>query len=328
MTDRIIVLCAAFILDLLIGDPHFMWHPVQGMGKIIEYTERALRRIMHIHEERDADRGKKIAAGVCIVLVTIGISLCVPVLIIELAGMIHPYAALAAEAFMCYQMLAMKSLRTESMKVYHALAEGDVEKARHAVSMIVGRDTEPLTEEGITRAAVETVAEITSDGVVAPLLYMALFGACGGFVYKAVNTMDSMIGYKNDRYIYMGKAAAKLDDVVNYIPARISALSMIAAAFFMRYHAGDAWRIFRRDRYRHSSPNSAQTEAVCAGALSIQLAGDAWYFGELYSKPTIGDNIRPVEPEDIRRVNRLMYTASCIVLIICVAALLSLRILL
>ena len=321
MTDRIIVLVTAFILDMIIGDPHWLWHPVQGLGRLIEYTEQLLRRVFALREERDADRGKKKVAGGILVILVLLPSVLVPMLILYAAERIHPYVRLAAEIVLCYQMLAMKSLRVESMKVYHALMKQDIEGARQAVSMIVGRDTEKLSEEGITKAAVETVAENTSDGVIAPLIYMALFGACGAFFYKAVNTMDSMIGYKNDKYIYLGMIAAKLDDVVNYIPARLSALFMIVVSGVLGMNTKQAWRIYKRDRYQHASPNSAQTEAVCAGALSIQLAGDAYYFGELYHKPVIGDADRPVLPEDIRSANRLMYGTSILTLLVSVIVL-------
>lgn len=321
MTDRIIVLVTAFILDMIIGDPHWLWHPVQGIGRLIEYTEQLLRRVFALREEREADRGKKKVAGGILVILVLLPSVLVPMLILYAAERIHPYVRLAAEIVLCYQMLAMKSLRVESMKVYHALMKQDIEGARQAVSMIVGRDTEKLSEEGITKAAVETVAENTSDGVIAPLIYMALFGACGAFFYKAVNTMDSMIGYKNDKYIYLGMIAAKLDDVVNYIPARLSALFMIVVSGVLGMNAKQAWRIYKRDRYQHASPNSAQTEAVCAGALTIQLAGDAYYFGELYHKPVIGDADRPILPEDIRSANRLMYGTSILTLLVAVIVL-------
>ena len=315
MPERVIVVCCGFLLDLLLGDPLWLWHPVRGIGKIIEWSERLLRGAFHIHNEREQDKRKKYAAGTILVIITLTLSVGIPLLILYAAWQIHPWLKTVIECIMCYQMLAMKSLKTESMKVYDALKKKDIEQARYAVSMIVGRDTERLNEEGITKAAIETVAENTSDGVIAPLIFLFLFGAPGGFFYKAVNTMDSMIGYKNDAYCYFGTAAAKLDDILNFIPARISALFMIAAAFFLRLDAVNAARIYRRDRYRHASPNSAQTEAVCAGALSIQLAGDACYFGKLYSKPTIGDAIRKVTPEDIRMANRLMYATSLITLL-------------
>lgn len=313
MTERLTVLMIACFLDLLLGDPHWLWHPVRAIGGLIQMTERGLRRIFHIHSGREEDRGKKRTAGVLLVIIVLIFSVGIPTLLLYGAGKIHPLFGMAVESMMCYQMLAMKSLKTESMKVYYALKNGDTEGARAAVSMIVGRDTQNLDEEGITRAAVETVAENTSDGVIAPLLFMMLFGAPGGFFYKAVNTMDSMVGYKNDTYCYFGTAAAKLDDILNFLPARIAAAAMIAAAFFLGLDARNAAYIYRRDRYQHASPNSAQTEAACAGALQIQLAGDAYYFGKRYKKPTIGDAGRKVEAEDIRRANRLLYGTSLLV---------------
>ena len=212
--------------------------------------------------------------------------------------------------FWCGQALAAKGLMQESMNVYRELVKDDLPAARKAVSRIVGRDTEALTAEGVTKAAVETVAENASDGVIAPLLYMLLGGAPLALTYKAINTMDSMLGYKNEKYLYFGRAAAKLDDVANYIPSRLAALLWIMAAAFTRNDAKGAWRIWRRDRRNHASPNSAQTESACAGALGVQLAGPAYYFGEYYPKPTIGDPLRPIEPEDILRADRMMYVAS------------------
>lgn len=217
---------------------------------------------------------------------------------------------------MCYQILAARSLQKESNLVYLALKNEGIEAARKAVSMIVGRDTENLDTEGVTKAAVETVAENTSDGVIAPLCYMFLGGAVLGFTYKAINTMDSMVGYKNETYQFFGTAAAKLDDIVNYIPARISAVLMIVAVYVLGMNGKNAWKIFCRDRYNHKSPNSAQTESVMAGALGVQLAGDAWYFGKLYKKPTIGDSIRKIEIEDIRRSHRLMYGTEILAMLL------------
>ena len=196
------------------------------------------------------------------------------------------------------------------MKVYDRLKNGTLDEARYAVSMIVGRDTQSLTEEGVTKAAVETVAENSSDGIIAPMFYMAIGGAWLMFLYKGINTMDSMLGYKNDKYLYFGRCAAKLDDVANFIPARISGWLMVAATVFVKMDTKNAAKIYRRDRRNHASPNSAQTEAAMAGALDVQLAGNAYYFGKLYEKPTIGDAIRPVEVEDIRRSNRLLYATA------------------
>lgn len=213
---------------------------------------------------------------------------------------------------MTYQILAVKCLKVESMKVYQSLTKEGIEEARKAVAMIVGRDTAVLDGTGVAKAAIETVAENTSDGVIAPMLYTALGGPVLGFLYKAVNTMDSMIGYKNEKYLNFGRTAAKLDDVCNYLPSRISAYLMIAAAYLggSDFSGKGAYRIYKRDRRNHASPNSAQTESVCAGALGIQLAGDAVYFGKVVKKPHIGDDTRPVEYEDIRRANRLMYLTA------------------
>ncbi len=313
MKERIFIICVGCILDLFLGDPHWLWHPVRGIGKIIEWTERGLYRLFSIRPEKEADIEKKKLAGILLVLAVLTTVLAVTFGILTLAGMVHPAFRIVLECIICYQMLAMKSLKTESMKVCRALKGGDVEKARSAVSMIVGRDTGHLTAEGITKAAVETVAENTSDGVVAPLLYLFAFGVYGGVAYKAVNTMDSMVGYRNDRYLYFGRFAARLDDVCNFIPARVSALCMIMAAFLLGLDGRRAAFIFKRDRYCHASPNSAQTEAVCAGALGVELAGDAWYSGVLCKKPVIGDAVREVEAEDIARAGRLLYVTSGIV---------------
>lgn len=308
----------------MLGDPRWMWHPVCGIGKIIEYTKNALQKAFHLSPDRENDKGKKKFAGVLMVIITLAVSVGIPAGLLFAAAKLHPYVRILLEVFWCYQLLAARSLYKESMKVYHALKAKDTEGARYAVSMIVGRDTKGLDEKGITKAAVETVAENTSDGVIAPLLFMICFGIPGGFFYKAVNTMDSMVGYKNDEYLYLGRAAAKLDDLVNFIPARISACLMIAAAWILGMDAGRGVRIYKRDRGNHASPNSAQTEAVCAGALHIQLGGDAWYFGKKYEKPVIGDDDRTVEAEDIKRANKLMLGSSGILWVLGMGVLFSL----
>ncbi|MFQ9846519.1 MAG: adenosylcobinamide-phosphate synthase CbiB [[Clostridium] leptum] len=201
------------------------------------------------------------------------VSVSVPILLLLLANWVSPWLRLILETMMCYQLMATKCLKDESMKFYHKLAKGDIPGARHMLSMIVGRDTERLQADGIARAAVETVAENTSDGVIAPLLFMTVGGAPLGFFYKAVNTMDSMVGYKNEKYLYLGRCAARLDDLLNFVPARLSAWLMILSARMNGMDARNAGRIYRRDRRNHESPNSAHTEAVCAGALRVQLAG-------------------------------------------------------
>lgn len=255
--------------------------------------------------------GEKTAGFFLVLLICIG-SGGVPFLLLYLAYHIHTVLGIALETFMCYQMLAVKSLKAESMRVYEALKKPDLPGARTAVSMIVGRDTRSLSAAGVTKAAVETIAENTSDGIIAPLFYMAIGGPALMFLYKGINTMDSMVGYKNEKYLHFGRYAAKLDDIANYIPARISAWLMILASFFAGFDWKNAKKIFLRDRYNHASPNSAQTEAVMAGALDIQLAGNAFYFGKLYEKPTIGDAVREVETEDIKRANRLLYASAAL----------------
>lgn len=302
MYATIAALVAGYVLDLIIGDPHGMWHPICFIGNMISFFEKRLRT--------GKSEQKDLAAGVLLVILVTGISTAIPLVLLLVCYRIWFWLGFALETYMCYTILAIKSLKTESMKVAKALETEGLEAGRYAVSMIVGRDTKDLTETGVVKAAVETVAENTSDGILAPMFYMVIGGPVLGYFYKAVNTMDSMVGYKNDKYLYFGRCAAKLDDVVNYIPARISAWLMILASACERMNWKNAEKIYKRDRYCHASPNSAQTEAVMAGALEVQLAGDAVYFGKVVKKPTIGDDIRPVEAEDIKRANHLMYLTS------------------
>ena len=255
-------------------------------------------------------------AGVILSVIVLSVSTALPAVLLLVCYRLHFWLGIVGESAMCYYLLAARCLRDESMKVYRALAAGDTEGARRAVSMIVGRDTDALTAEGITKAAVETVAENTSDGVTAPMFYIMLGGAAAGFFYKAANTMDSMLGYKNERYLRFGCFSAKLDDALNYLPSRLTALLMILSAYLSGMDGGNAYRIWRRDRLNHASPNSAQPEAVCAGALGVMLAGDAVYFGKLVKKQTIGDDLRRVTPEDIPAANRLMYVTSVLMLLL------------
>lgn len=299
-------IAAGFLIDCVIGDPHALPHPVVWIGRLIAFLDKRLRR-------GDSNQ-HDISRGVITVLTVVIISTLIPALILYAAYRLHPAVHFAVQSLMCWQIIAPRQLARESGRVREKLLNGDIEGARRAVSNIVGRDTDVLDEDGICRAAVETVAENTSDGVIAPIFWMLLFGAVGGWFYKAVNTMDSMLGYRNKTYLYFGRAAAKADDIVNFIPARLSALCMIAACPLCRLDTKNAFQIFRRDRYRHASPNSAQTESVCAGALGVRLAGDAVYGGVIHQKETIGDPLRAIEPDDIRRANRLMYTASVIAL--------------
>lgn len=296
-------------MDFIFGDPSWLYHPVRIIGKGIELGERILRKLFR--------EKHLVLAGAVLWVIIAGASFLIPLGLLFLAQKIHPGVRFALETFWCFQILAARSLCRESGKVYDRLQEDDLPGARRAVSMIVGRDTESLTGEGVTKAAVETVAENTSDGVTAPLIYMMIGGAPLGFLYKAVNTMDSMLGYKNDRYLYFGRIPAGMDDIFNYIPARITALAMIAAAYVTGLDGKNAWRVYRRDRKKHASPNAAQTESVCAGALRVQLAGDAVYFGKLYKKELIGDRLRPIEPRDIKRAQRLMYVTALLLLLLC-----------
>ena len=292
-----------FVLDAIFGDPDFKLHPIQLIGYLILFLEKVMRRIFPKNERL----GGAVMA-ICVLIICGG----VPFAILFFAYRLNYFFGIAIESVICYFMLAAKSLKQAGMSVYKPLKNGDVDGARKSVSMIVGRDTESLDDIGITKAAVETVAENTSDGVIAPLIYMAIGGGVLGCVYKAINTMDSMVGYKNDRYINFGRFAAKLDDIANYIPSRISAYLMIFASKIMGCNSRNAYRIFKRDSRNHASPNSAQTESVVAGALEIQLAGDAYYFGKLYKKPFIGDGIKPIKYDNIADSIKLMYMTSII----------------
>lgn len=311
MRYHCIAFAAGVLLDLLLGDPHWLPHPVRLIGGLIERLKRWNRSGL-------TDRQKK-KRGLMLVLVVLSSTVLVSGGILAGGYWFHPVLGCMLETLMTYQILALKCLKVESMKVYERLEAKDLPGARQAVSMIVGRDTGQLDEAAVARAAVETVAENTSDGVIAPLLYLALGGPVLGFFYKAVNTMDSMLGYKNEEYLYFGRCAARLDDGMNFLPSRISALLMIFVSLLpgRDFDGKNAWKIWRRDRLRHASPNAAQTEAVCAGSLGIRLAGDASYFGKIVRKPTIGDDIRPVEYEDIRRANRLLYRTAFLCEILC-----------
>lgn len=317
---HMIAFFVGFLLDLVLGDPYYLPHPIRLIGKLITKTEKILRGMRIGGNDKKADsNGRALRQGIELVFIVLISVAAAASFLLSMAYRLHPVLGAAVECMMTYQILAVKCLKVESMKVYQCLKKGSLEQARKAVSMIVGRDTEHLDEEGVAKAAIETVAENTSDGVIAPMLYLAAGGPVLGFLYKAVNTMDSMIGYKNDRYLYFGRAAAKLDDLVNFLPARISAFLMIAASFLAGGHFSgkSAWEIYKRDRRKHASPNSGQTEAVCAGALSIRLAGDASYFGKTVKKPYIGEAVRGIEYEDIKRANHLMYITAWLCEVLC-----------
>ena len=311
MKLRALALALGFLIDVLLGDPHSLPHPVVAIGKLIVALEKALRRLFPA-----TPAGERWAGGV-LWLLTVSISGGVPFALLYACAHVSPWLRLAVESLMCWQILAARSLRDESMKVYAALKTGDLEKSRYAVSMIVGRDTQYLDEQGVTRAAVETVAENCSDGVIAPLFFLALGGAPLGFFYKAVNTMDSMLGYVEPPYKDIGFFPAKLDDVFNYLPARLSALLMLLGGGLLGMDMKEGWRIYRRDRHNHASPNSAQTESVCAGLMGLRLAGDAVYHGVLHKKPYIGDARREITPEDIPLSCKLMYATTVLMLLLC-----------
>lgn len=307
---HLLALVLGFCIDLLLGDPHSIPHPVVLIGKLISAMEKLVRKIFP-----KTVRGENVAGGVLWFLVVL-ISTAVPAGILYLGYMVGPWLGLALESIMCWQILATKSLKVESMKVYTALKAGNPAEYRRAVSMIVGRDTAALDDRAVARAAVETVAENTSDGMIAPMLYLAIGGAPLGFFYKAVNTMDSMLGYVEMPYKNIGLVPAKMDDFFNFLPARLSALLMLLAGWLEGLDIRRGWRIWRRDRRNHASPNSAQTESVCAGLLGLRLAGDAYYHGVLHKKPYIGDPVREIEYEDIPRACRLLYGTAMVSLVL------------
>ncbi|NDL68349.1 adenosylcobinamide-phosphate synthase CbiB [Anaerotalea alkaliphila] len=307
--EIIIAITAGCILDFLFGDPRWLPHPIRLIGWMINKLEKVLRKGCKTPQ-------REYMGGVVLTVLTVTAAFVIPFFILYFIGKVNVLLKTIVETIMCFQIIAAKSLKTESNKVYDELAKGDVASARQKLSWLVSRDTDSLDESGIVKSTVETIAENTSDGVIAPLVYMLIGGAPLGFLYKAVNTLDSMVGYKNDTYVNFGRFAAKLDDLANYIPARLSAYAMIAASAVCRYDWKGAARVYARDKRNHASPNSAHTEAVCAGALGIQIAGPNYYFGKMVDKPTIGDDTRSVEVVDMKRANKLMYCTFIIVLMI------------
>ncbi|MBQ4513539.1 MAG: cobalamin biosynthesis protein CobD [Anaerolineaceae bacterium] len=306
----ILPLFLGFVIDLFFGDPHEIPHPVVWIGKLISFLEIKLRKVFP-----KTAKGER-TAGFILWVITVTVSTGIPWLVLYFCGKVSVYLRIIIESIICWQIIAVRDLKTESMKVYDALSKGSLPEAKKAVSMIVGRDTEKLDETGIIKAAVETIAENTSDGIAAPLFYIALFGTPAGFFYKAVNTMDSMLGYVDPPYTNFGWFPAKADDVFNFIPSRIAAILMLIAGGLQKLDLRNGWKIFVRDRYKHASPNSAQTESACAGLLRVQLAGDAYYHGVLHKKQFIGDPLRNVEREDIPRTCRLMYLTSVLLLML------------
>ena len=315
--SHLTALAVGLALDLLLGDPPRLPHPVVAIGRLIAWLERLLRKLL------PAGARGETAAGAILVIVVAAVSFCVPLLIVTVAERHGFWLRTALESIVCYQALATKCLRDAAMRVYRALADGDIAGARNAVAMIVGRDTVELDASAVTRATVETVAENASDGVVAPMLYFALGGAPLVLLYKAINTMDSMLGYKNETYLHFGRSAARLDDIANFIPARLTALLMVPAAALVGLDWRGAARIGRRDGRNHTSPNAGYPEAACAGALGIVLGGTSSYGGTQIVKPTLGEPTRPVEAADIPRTCRLLYACSLLCFAACSCALLA-----
>lgn len=301
MIYAVLPLTVGFLADCLFGDPHHMPHIVRWCGALITLTEKVLRDVFPATE-----MGEK-TAGCVLVLTVTGICTLLPFYLLN-ALPFWPRIILAS--FLCYQLLASKSLRDETLPVYDALEQSDLPGARKAVSMVVGRDVNSLDEAGVTRAAIETVAENAADGVAAPLMFIALFGVCGGCFYKAVNTLDSMVGYRNRRYRYFGTCSARLDDIAGFIPARLAGVFFILSAFFTGDSVSGALKVFLRDRKKHASPNSAHTEAAVAGAIGVRLAGPAVYFGEIHEKPYLNEHGREAVPADILRSHRLLQVFS------------------
>ena len=314
-----VIILIAFLLDCVIGDPQNPCHPIRLIGSCISLGVRAFKRA------KPNGLAIRFMLGAVLAIVVICVSFTATRLILSGIYRISWWVGLVAEGIICYFLIAAKALKVESMKVYNSLKAGDLPSARRNLSYIVGRETKNLDEKGIVRAAVETVAENLSDGVIAPLIFIFIGGAPLGMAYKAVNTLDSMIGYRNEDYELFGKFAARLDDVVNFIPSRVSALFMMMACVFVSGNIRGAVRIYAKDRRKHKSPNAAQTESVCAGALGLCLGGDSFYHGKLVQKPTIGDDINTPAPEHIKAANRLMYASVIVAVAVLMAASLVLR---
>ena len=299
MPDTIWALIIGFALDLALGDPEWLYHPVRLIGRYISFAEKRLRR-----------RGGNLRrSALWLTASTVLLSMLVSAAILFLLRLWGRLPLLIGMSLLDWMGIAVTSMASEARGVRKALAQG-VEAGRRQVARIVGRDTQNLSEEEIVKAAVETVAENTTDGVIAPIMWAALGGPIALWGFKAASTLDSMVGYMDEKYRDIGWSSARLDDVLNYIPARITAVLMCAAAFLARFDAKNAWRIVRRDHANHKSPNCAWSEAAAAGALHIQLGGTHMYFGKPVEKPTIGDDDRPAAREDIDRANTLLYLTS------------------
>lgn len=294
-------LTIGYLLDLIIGDPQNPLHPIRLIGNLCKRIENYFRK-----ELSNSLKMAGLLTWISVVLIVFIFTN----LILKLGYGLNYIFGIMVSGIIIYFCIATKSLKVEALKVVKALKDNDIEEARHRLSYIVGRDTKSLDKEGILRAVVETIAENVSDGVVAPILYAGLFGAPFALVYKAVNTMDSMFGYKNDKYYEFGYFPAKLDDIFNYIPARLTGYLIIASAYFLKLDYKNSYNIYKRDRYNHSSPNSAHPEAAVAGALGLKLGGANYYFGKLVEKPTIGDEVKKIEINDVYITNRILYLVS------------------
>jgi len=313
-------IAAALILDQIIGDPRWFPHPVRMIGWLCRRCEEFFNKIFYSRR----------LAGFCSVVIVLITTILTVGIVLETLATVSPYLSCTAAILLLYTTIAAKDLVVHSRKVYECLVSDDIASARYAVSLIVGRDTENLDKPGIVRACVETVAENMVDGVTAPLFFGILvslfapiseFGsielaAFGAMTYKAINTMDSMFGYKNEKYCEFGWTAARLDDLVNFLPARISGGLVVLSAFVLKLNGKGAAKILLRDRLRHSSPNSAHTESAVAGALGIQLGGESYYFGVKSSKPTIGDRVRDIHESDILLTGKLMKIGSLFFVVI------------
>lgn len=294
-------LTIGFILDLLIGDPNNPFHPVRGIGLLASKLETIFRKLL---------KNSLKIAGLIVWMITIILTFAITYGIIFVCMKINKYLGIIVQGIIIYFCISAKGLVVEGYKVIKYLNEGNIEKSRKQLSYIVGRDTESLDSKGITRAVIETIAENMSDGVIAPILFAGIFGAAGSMAYKAVNTMDSMFGYKNEKYIKFGYFPAKLDDLFNYIPARVTGILIIISSFFLKRDYKNSLKIYKRDRYNHTSPNSAHPEAAMAGALDIQLGGANYYFGKIVEKPVIGDKIKEIEINDVKKTAEILYLSA------------------
>lgn len=305
---NILIMILGYIMDLVFGDPYWFPHPVRFIGKLISKTEKFIRK--HAKSEKSLKYW-----GILMWLVPVVTTALVTALIVKIASF-NKYVEIFVSAFIIYTTLSTKCLKDEATKIYKVLETGDIKKSRVQLSYIVGRDTTNLSQSEIIRATVETVAENTVDGTISPMFYGFLFGPVGAMTYKAINTLDSMVGYKNDKYLNLGCVSAKLDDVANFIPARLTAIFMPLGAFLCGMNGLNSFKIAIRDRKNHKSPNCAFAEGAAAGAIGVQLGGTNIYFGKEVYKPTIGDKKRELENYDIVRMNKLMYATTANALLI------------